>query len=41
MVNLHDGLDAKDAQKKVRDYGSRQYKSHRRIPETVARQMDA
>ncbi|KAA1476310.1 hypothetical protein DENSPDRAFT_784921, partial [Dentipellis sp. KUC8613] len=35
-----EGLDAKDCQKKVKEFSSRQYKSHRRIPETLARQME-
>ena len=36
-----DGLGAKDAQKRVRDFSSKKYKSHRRVPETVARLFDA
>ncbi|KAJ3553136.1 hypothetical protein NP233_g12718 [Leucocoprinus birnbaumii] len=34
------GLDAKDALKQVREFSSRKFASHRRIPEGVARQMD-
>ena len=36
-----EGLDARSAQLKVKAYSSRRYKSHRRIPETLAREMDA
>ncbi|KAE9387291.1 hypothetical protein BT96DRAFT_837844 [Gymnopus androsaceus JB14] len=32
-----DGLGAKDAQKRVKDFNSKKYKSHRRVPETLAR----
>lgn len=35
------GLSAKDAQLRVKEFSSRKYKSHRRIPETVARMLDA
>ncbi|KAJ7205486.1 hypothetical protein GGX14DRAFT_367159 [Mycena pura] len=35
------GLGAKDAQAKVKEFSSRKYKSHRRIPERVAEAMDA
>ncbi|KAH9939048.1 uncharacterized protein BXZ73DRAFT_44162 [Epithele typhae] len=35
-----EGLDAKDAQAKVKQFSSRQYKSHRRIPDTVAQALD-
>ena len=35
-----DGLGARDAQKRVKEFSSRSYKSHRRIPETLARAMD-
>ena len=35
-----EGLDARAAQLKVKAYSSRRYKSHRRIPETLAREMD-
>jgi len=34
------GLGAKEAQSQVKQFSSRQYKSHRRVPETVARQLD-
>lgn len=34
------GLDAKEAQFKVREFSSRKYKSHRRIPEALASAMD-
>ncbi|KIJ36443.1 hypothetical protein M422DRAFT_261186 [Sphaerobolus stellatus SS14] len=32
------GLDAKEAQQKVREFSSRKYTSHRRVPETLAAQ---
>lgn len=35
------GLSAKDVQLRVKEFSSRKYKSHRRIPETVARMLDA
>lgn len=35
-----EGLDAHSSQQKVREFSSRQYKSHRRIPETLARQLE-
>ncbi|KAF9259458.1 hypothetical protein L218DRAFT_974626 [Marasmius fiardii PR-910] len=35
-----DGLDAKDAQKKVKDFSSRHFKSHRRVTETMGRLID-
>ncbi|TFY69697.1 hypothetical protein EVJ58_g265 [Rhodofomes roseus] len=35
------GLDAKQAQARVQEFSSRKYKSHRRIPERLAAQMDA
>ncbi|KZT03874.1 uncharacterized protein LAESUDRAFT_738041 [Laetiporus sulphureus 93-53] len=34
------GLDAKDAQFQVRAFSSTKYKSHQRVPETVAHQLD-
>ena len=36
-----EGLGARDAQKKVKEFSSRTYKSHRRIPEQLAQAMDA
>ncbi|THU99613.1 hypothetical protein K435DRAFT_938387 [Dendrothele bispora CBS 962.96] len=36
-----DGLGAKDAQLRVRQFSSRKYKSHRRVPETLASQFDS
>jgi hypothetical protein len=35
-----EGLDAKDAQKKVKEFSSHRYKSHRRIPESLVQQID-
>lgn len=35
------GLGAKEAQFEVRRFSSKQYTSHRRVPETLARQFDA
>ncbi|KAE9394408.1 hypothetical protein BT96DRAFT_958801 [Gymnopus androsaceus JB14] len=35
-----DGLGAKDAQKRVKDFSSKKYKSHRHVPETLARTFD-
>ncbi|KAF8234312.1 hypothetical protein L208DRAFT_1262679, partial [Tricholoma matsutake] len=35
------GLGAKAAQFQVREFSSKQYKSHRHVPETVACQFDA
>ncbi|KAJ7200147.1 hypothetical protein GGX14DRAFT_372428, partial [Mycena pura] len=35
------GLDAKDAQKQVKMFSSRQFKSHRRPSERLGRAMDA
>ena len=37
MAAYSGGLDAKDAERQVREYGTRKYKSHRRVPERVAR----
>ncbi|CAK5263642.1 unnamed protein product [Mycena citricolor] len=34
------GLDAKDAQKRVKEFSSHRYKSHRRVPESLAAQFD-
>ncbi|KAI0700377.1 hypothetical protein C8T65DRAFT_580331, partial [Cerioporus squamosus] len=36
-----EGLGAREAQKKVKEFSSRKYMSHRRIPEQLARAMDA
>ncbi|TFY76790.1 hypothetical protein EWM64_g7221 [Hericium alpestre] len=36
----YDGLDAKEAQFRVKEFSSKRYTSHRRIPETLARQFD-
>lgn len=36
-----DGLEAREAQKRVKEYSTRQYKSHRRIPDQVAEGLDA
>ncbi|TFK91105.1 hypothetical protein K466DRAFT_483432 [Polyporus arcularius HHB13444] len=42
FINAYaEGLGARDAQKKVKEFSSTTYKSHRRIPEQVARAMDA
>jgi hypothetical protein len=41
MEAYRSGLGAKAAQFQVREFGTKQYKSHRRVPETVARQFDA
>ncbi|KAI0687315.1 hypothetical protein C8Q76DRAFT_772206 [Earliella scabrosa] len=35
-----EGLDARDAQKKVKEFSSRKYKSHHQIPEQLAQAMD-
>ncbi|KAE9384442.1 hypothetical protein BT96DRAFT_842201, partial [Gymnopus androsaceus JB14] len=35
-----DGLGAKDAQKRVKDFSSKKYKSHRRVPEALAHTFD-
>ncbi len=40
MDAYRSGLDAKDAQFQVQKFSSRKYKSHRRVPETLARQLD-
>ncbi|KAI0354346.1 hypothetical protein OH77DRAFT_1549785 [Trametes cingulata] len=41
MEAYESGLSSKDAQFQVKAFSSRKYKSHRRIPETVARMLDA
>lgn len=41
MKAYSEGLDAKDAQKQVKDFSSRKYTSHRRVPEMLARQFDS
>ncbi|KAF9456738.1 hypothetical protein BDZ94DRAFT_1177032, partial [Collybia nuda] len=40
MEAYRGGLGAQDAQLKVKEFSSRQYTSHRRVPETLARQFD-
>ncbi|KAF8983370.1 hypothetical protein BDQ17DRAFT_1261380, partial [Cyathus striatus] len=40
MEAYRDGLVAKEAQSQVKKYSSKQYTSHRRIPETVAQAFD-
>ncbi len=40
MEAYRGGLNAKDAQFQVREFSSRKYKSHRRIPDTLAQAMD-
>ncbi|THU77097.1 hypothetical protein K435DRAFT_703159 [Dendrothele bispora CBS 962.96] len=40
MEAYRDGLNAKDAQLKVRQFSSRTYTSHRRVPETTAALLD-
>ena len=35
-----DGLGVKDAQQRVKEFSSRQYRSHRRVPEGLARAFD-
>ena len=34
------GLETKEAQSKVKEFSSKKYKSHRRVPETVASLFD-
>jgi len=34
------GLDTKAAQIQVREFSSKRYKSHRRVPEAVAQSLD-
>ncbi|THH32729.1 hypothetical protein EUX98_g1481 [Antrodiella citrinella] len=41
MEAYRSGLSAKDAQFQVKAFGTKRYKSHRRIPETVATLFDA
>jgi hypothetical protein len=41
MEAYRSGLGAKDAQMKVKEFSSKRYTSHRRIPETLARQFDS
>lgn len=41
MEAYRSGMDAKGAQTKVKEFSSRIYTSHRRVPETLARQFDA
>lgn len=41
MDAYRNNLDAKSAQQQVRAFSSRKYKSHRRVPEAVARSFDA
>ena len=40
MDAYRDGLSACDAQFKVKAFSSRKYMSHRRVPESLARQFD-
>ena len=40
MEAYRGGLTGKEAQKHVKQFSSRQYASHRRVPETVARAFD-
>jgi hypothetical protein len=40
MDAYRDGKSAKDAQCEVKKYGSCQYKSHQKVPESVARRFD-
>ncbi|THU76036.1 hypothetical protein K435DRAFT_705816 [Dendrothele bispora CBS 962.96] len=40
MDAYRSGLDVKEAQIKVRAFSSKRYKSHRRVPETLAHQFD-
>ncbi|KAI0669706.1 hypothetical protein C8Q78DRAFT_977503 [Trametes maxima] len=41
MEAYRSGLDSRDAQEQVKAFSSRRYKSHCRIPETLARTLDA
>jgi len=41
MEAYEGGLSAKNAQIQVKKFSSRQYKSHRRVPEAVAALFDA
>ena len=40
MEAYRSGLGTSEAQLQVRKFGSRKYKSHRRIPDTVASALD-
>jgi hypothetical protein len=40
MDAYHNGLSARDAQFKVKEFSSKKYSSHRRVPESLARQFD-
>jgi hypothetical protein len=40
MEAYSSGLSARDSQKQVKDFSSRKYTSHRRVPETLARLFD-
>ncbi|KAI0790096.1 hypothetical protein C8Q75DRAFT_717388, partial [Abortiporus biennis] len=40
MDAYRDGLNARDAQFWVKQFSSTKYTSHRRVPETLARQFD-
>jgi hypothetical protein len=40
MDAYHNGLSAHDAQFKVKEFSSKKYSSHRRVPESLARQFD-
>jgi len=41
MDAYRDGLGTKAAQEQVREFSSKRYKSHRRVPETVAQAFDS
>jgi len=41
MAAYSAGLDARNTQKQVKDFSSRKYTSHRRVPETLACQFDS
>ena len=41
MAAYSSGLSARNAQKQVKDFSSRKYTSHRRVPETLACQFDS
>jgi hypothetical protein len=41
MEAYRTGLSTTEAQIQVKTFSSRKYKSHRRIPDTVARALDA
>ncbi|KAJ7615064.1 hypothetical protein DFH06DRAFT_921943, partial [Mycena polygramma] len=40
MDAYRDNLDPKEAQRVVQAFSSTKYTSHRRVPETIARQLD-